>query len=223
MSKVFSVQKQVLDLGVRVRGAFAYGLENKTYTPELRTWIDEQTQRVFSGLTAEAIANDKILAGFRDIHAKIGKTGKRWQSSPENMLTNILKSRRVPSISPVVDVYNLFSLDTKLALGAHDLNHVDGNITLRLLDGSERFIPLGVSTADGVQAGEYGYCDDSNDVLCRLEVRQVEKTKVTADTSDCFFIIQGNQQTSDAYLDEAARKLGQLLVRFCGGSYRISA
>ena len=223
MSKTFSVQKEVLDLGVRVRGAFACGLENKGYTPELRSWIDDQTRRLLSDLTAESLAKDPILGGFRDIHAKIGKTGKRWQSSPENMLTHILKSQRVPSISPIVDVYNLFSLDSKLALGAHDLKHVEGNITLRLLDGSERFIPLGVTTADGVQAGEYGYCDDGNDVLCRLEVRQVEKTKVTTDTTDCFFIIQGNQQTPDAYLDEAARKLGQLLVRFCGGSYRISA
>jgi DNA/RNA-binding domain of Phe-tRNA-synthetase-like protein len=223
MSKTFTVQQDVLDLGVRIRGAFAYGLNNKIRCTELENWVSEQTRGILSSLTGESIAQDKILAGFRAIHAKIGKTGKRWQSSPENMLTHILKSGRIPSISPIVDIYNLVSLKSKLALGAHDLAHTEGNIILRLLNGSERFIPLGVTTADSVQAGEYGYCDDSNDVLCRLEVRQVEKTKVTLETTDCFFIIQGNLETDDVYLNDAARELGQLLLRFCGGAYRISS
>ncbi|WP_396133041.1 phenylalanine--tRNA ligase beta subunit-related protein [Faecalibacillus faecis] len=35
-------------------------------------------------------------------------------------------------MNPLVDLYNLISMDTKLALGAHDLDKTEGNITLRL-------------------------------------------------------------------------------------------
>lgn len=222
MSASFFVQQEVLDLGVRVRGAFAYGLDNKVRTPELEAWVARQFREIIAGLTAESIAADRRLIGFRAIHTKIGKTGKRWLSSPENMLNQVLRSKRFPSISPIVDVYNYVSLKTRLSLGAHDLARTDGNITLRLLNGSERFVPLGGTVADRVQAGEYGYCDDSNEVLCRLEVRQVEKTKVTPETTDCFFIVQGNEETDDACLDAATNELGAVLVRFCGGAFRIA-
>lgn len=33
-------------------------------------------------------------------------------------------------------------MDTKLALGAHDLDKIEGNITLRLTQGNENYIPL---------------------------------------------------------------------------------
>jgi DNA/RNA-binding domain of Phe-tRNA-synthetase-like protein len=219
MIKRFLVDQAVLALGVRSRGAFGYGLANAAASAELANWLQENERAILSRLSADAIASDKVLEGFRRIHAKIGKTGKRWLSSPENMMSHVLKTGRMPSINPIVDIYNTISLKTRLALGAHDLTHVEGDITLRLLDGSERFVPLGVSIPDRVQAGEYGYCDDSNDVLCRLEVRQVEKTKVTPATRDCFFIIQGHDACNEALLEAAVQELGETLVRFCGGRY----
>ena len=219
MTKRFLVDPAVLDLGVRVRGAFGYGFDNAVARLELDGWLKENGEALISRLNADAIASDAVLVGFRRIHAKISKTGKRWLSSPESMLTHVLRTGRIPSISPIVDIYNMISLKTRLALGAHDLDHVEGNITLRLLNGSERFIPLGVTVLDRVQAGEYAYCDDSNDVLCRLEVRQVEKTKVTSKTRDCFFIIQGHDACGDAFLDATVQELGETLIRFCGGEF----
>lgn len=43
----------------------------------------------------------------------------------------------------MVDIYNLISMDTKLALGAHDLAKTEGNISLKLTTGNENYIPLG--------------------------------------------------------------------------------
>ena len=79
-------------------------------------------------------------------------------------------------INTAVDIYNLLSLESKLALGAHNIDKVDGNVTLRFTDGTERFVPLGQTEPVPVAPHEYCYCDDSNEVLCRLEIRQVNKT-----------------------------------------------
>ncbi|MGE4350720.1 MAG: B3/4 domain-containing protein [Bdellovibrionales bacterium] len=217
--KKFHISSDVLDLGVRVCGAFAFGLDNSTRHPDLEAWLNQKWDHILSTLPSLDMEKDDVLRGFRTLHAGLGKTGKRWASSPENMIGNLQRFGRIPSINPIVDIYNALSCESHLALGAHDLAFVNGDISLRLLSGSESFLPLGSKNMDKVQKGEYGYCDDGNDVLCRLEIRQVEKTKVTAATQDCFFIIQGHEWMREDLISQTVDALGKALVHFCGGRF----
>jgi len=77
---------------------------------------------------------------------------------------------------------------------------------------------LGYPKTIPVKRGEYCYIDDADDVICRLEVRQVEKTKVLETTTGCFYIVQGNPYTPSSGIISAARELIELTVRFCGGA-----
>jgi DNA/RNA-binding domain of Phe-tRNA-synthetase-like protein len=70
---------------------------------------------------------------------------------------------------------------------------ITGNISQRLTNGTEKFLPLGQKEIQTVEAGEYSYIDDANDVMCRMEVRQVEKTKVTVDTTMLFTLFKETQ------------------------------
>ena len=70
-------------------------------------------------------------------------------------------------------------------------------------------------------AGEYTYCDDSKEVLCRLEVRQVNKTATTPKTTRAFFIVQGNEATPDSYVVDAAQYLVDEVTRYAGGNGRV--
>jgi DNA/RNA-binding domain of Phe-tRNA-synthetase-like protein len=151
----------------------------------------------------------------------VGVSNRKNVASPENLLRWLLKNGELPALNVVVDIYNLVSVRTRLALGAHDMARVTGGITLRLTNGSEGFVPLGSAEAKAVRAGEYAYVDDGNDVLCRLEVRQVEKTKVGPGTTGCFYIVQGNAATPDALIREAAGEVIALTTRFCGGEARM--
>jgi DNA/RNA-binding domain of Phe-tRNA-synthetase-like protein len=76
---------------------------------------------------------------------------------------------------------------------------------------------LGAPTPTVVGPGEYGYFDETGEVICRMEVRQCERTKVGADTTECFFIIQGNPVTNPQMLRTAGEELILLTTRFCGG------
>jgi DNA/RNA-binding domain of Phe-tRNA-synthetase-like protein len=78
-------------------------------------------------------------------------------------------------------------------------------------------LPLGQSEPETIGAGEYCYVDGSGEVLCRLEHRQCERTKVTVDTTSAFYIIQGNANTSHDMLEQALRRLVELTQRFCHG------
>ena len=87
--------------------------------------------------------------------------------------------------------------------------------------GTERFVPLGASAPESVQPGEYSYVDDANEVICRMEVLQVEKTKVELHSTDAFYIVQGNQASSREVLLSATDELIGLTREFCDGEARM--
>ncbi len=213
----FHISSAVRDLGVR--GAFAVldGLDNHREPPGLARWREGLVQRLRAELTAGFVESDPTLAGFRALHERIGRSNRRFPASAEALVGLFQRKGLVPSINPLVDLYNGVSLETRLSLGAHDLSTIEGDITLRMTDGSERFVPLGATASETIPAGEYGYIDDRGEILCRLEHRQCERTKVTPATTQAFYIVQGNAATPAAMIAAALDRLVDLTTSHCGG------
>jgi DNA/RNA-binding domain of Phe-tRNA-synthetase-like protein len=124
-------------------------------------------------------------------------------------------------VNKMVDINNIISLDSKLTLGAHNIDNVSGNVTLRFTNGTERFVPLGQTEPIPVSPHEYSYIDDSNEVLCRLEIRQVQKTLVDETACNVFYIVQGNKATSDELLLQTAQQIIDLTTKYSGGEGEI--
>ena len=124
-------------------------------------------------------------------------------------------------VNKMVDINNIISLDSKLTLGAHNIDNVSGNVTLRFTNGTERFVPLGQTEPIPVSPHEYSYIDDSNEVLCRLEIRQVQKTLVDETACNVFYIVLGNEATSDELLLQTAQQIIDLTTKYSGGEGKI--
>ena len=216
----FRLAPDVAQLGVR--GAFVAigGVVNRASDPKFDELLTETIRKVQSQAQPATLSDDPVLKGFRDLHDAIGRSNQRFVAAPENLLRLLLQRGTIPRINLLVDIYNLVSLQSRLALGAHDLARVEGDLELRLTRGTEKFHPLGVPQPTTVGPGEYAYLDGAGDVLCRLEVRQSEKTKVTLATTEVFYIIQGNRATSPEMLQAAADELIRLTTSFCGGEAR---
>ena len=161
------------------------------------------------------------MTKFNILHDKAGVKRRKNIPAGENLIKLLVKHEGMPFINQAVDIYNMISLESKLALGAHDIDRVDGNVTLRFTDGTEKFQPIGQTEPGLSNPHEYSYCDDANEVLCRLEVRQVEKTKVSEDARNIFYIVQGNAATQDSLLQDAAGRIIELTTRYCGGAGEI--
>ncbi len=219
----FVVSDAVRGLGLRGIYLVFNGLKNTDNHPEFEHYKQEIVRTILEQVTEDFIDNNPILQGFRDLHTKVKKSNRKNVASPENLFRIVMRNRVLPHVNLLVDIYNLVSLKTQLALGAHNLAKVDGNINLRLTNGDERFLPLGAVEPKLVGSGEYAYIDDSNEVICYLEVRQVEKTKVTLDTTDCFYIIQGNENTTPEYIKKVYDELIDLTKKYCGGEEEILA
>ena len=164
--------------------------------------------------TPDFVNNDPVIEGFRDLRRTVGRSPRKYPCSIESLIGFLQRHGTLPSINLAVDIYNVVSLETRLTLGAHDLDRVDGDITLCLARGDEPFTPLGSHHREAVLAGEFCYVDNGGEMLCRLDYKQCDKSKIRLETTRCLFIIQGNRQTPVEVLDGARERLVELLNRF---------
>ncbi len=215
----FSVTKEVTDLGVKILTARITDIQNSDSNAEFETYKNSELEKIKQQWVNKKYKDDPALVGFRDLHTKVGRSNREYVASPEALRWLLLERGCFPHVNALVDIYNLISVKTGLALGAHDIDKVQGNITLRLTKGDETFIPLGKVEPVAIFPGEYGYVDDGNNVICRLEVLQVEPTKVTSDSKDIFMIIEGNANTNTEYIRNTAKEVCELIIKYCGGSY----
>jgi len=213
----FDITEDIASLGVRLAVFYISGLSNRTEDSQFESLKTASLDRIRAGLSPQQIKTDPILQAFRDIHTQIGFSNRDYVAASESLLNYLHKNGVLPRVNLLVDIYNLVSIETRLALGAHDISRVSGSIHLRRTSGDEIFWPLGSDQPKPSRTGGYAYIDDSNEVICMLEVRQVQKSKATLDTRDCFYIIQGNARTSFNDLQQAARRLSELTRQFCGG------
>jgi DNA/RNA-binding domain of Phe-tRNA-synthetase-like protein len=216
----FDISEEVKSLGANGAYFAMRGLQIRETDPVFEQQKKDTLEALLPTLSLDSIAADPILLGFRTLHERVKVSNRKHVASPENLLQFLVQRRQMPHINLLVDIYNLVSIRTRLALGAHDIKNISGNVHLKLTNGTETFWPLGSDKPKPVGAGEYGYIDDANDIICRLEVRQVEKTKVTLATQECFYIVQGNPGSDVKHIKEATDELIEMTKRYCGGEVR---
>ena len=214
----FFVEQAVLEAGVKIVFVAVYGINNHGEDSEWAAYRDKRLEELYEEYVGLDVHADPLLEGFNILHDKTGVKRRKNIPASENLIRLLEKNHGMFYINQAVDIYNLISLESKLALGAHNIDRVDGNVTLRFTDGSERFVPIGQTEPIPVAPHEYCYCDDANEVLCRLEIRQVEKTKVDEDARNVFYIVQGNDATPYELLYETAQKIIDLTTKYCGGT-----
>ena len=94
---------------------------------------------------------------------------------------------------------------------------------LRLFQGGERFIPLGSAEEEEVAAGEFGYVDALDRVICRLDARQAEFSKVTAATTNVLLIIEATTIHDPVRLRRVFEETEEVVTHHCGGEAEVVA
>lgn len=211
------VTEEVKRIGVKVKAVIIKQVENTNIEQEYIKYHQEKIKYLLEKYKDVATKEDNILKGFHLLHDNAHISRRKNTGASENLIKMLMKHGDMPIINKVVDIYNLLSMESKLALGAHDIDKIEGNVTLRFTTGNERFIPLGYTEPKEVKPGEYAYIDDNNEIICRLEVKQGNKTKVTEESKNIFYIIQGNEETTEEDLEDACKTLIEVTTKYCGG------
>ena len=220
----FSVSDDCIRLGLRA-GAIVFrnvyvAATNADLRAEIAKEVQVDRQRFASPSDVRSIPE---VAAFREILRKVGVNPRKEQPSLERLLTFGLKRGQLPAVNSLVDAYNLVSIRSSCSLGAHDLDKITLPVALRLLTGRESFTPLGHEAPTPVVAGEYGYVDASERVLCRLDLLQAEFSKVTLGSVNVLLIIEGTDAHSADMLRQAFSEAVDRVTRYCGGTAEIVA
>jgi len=205
-----SVEQGVEKLGIKVKFAELIGLNIKKKHMGLEK-LKSIAQKSFK-------VNEKVMQGYENYHIKLNSNPKLC--SVYNLINLVKESGKLPTINTAVDSYNLISLEKNLVVGAHNREKVKRFMKFKILNGTELYIPLGKTQRQEVNTGDFGVVDEEK-VLCKLDIKQGDQTKVTIDTKNIILYVQGNRNTSDEYLQKALEEICNLIVKFCGGEYKI--
>ena len=176
--------------------------------------LEDKKKEVIENIENLDLTNNPILAAYRELYQLCGVEG--FIHPAKYLIQLIKKNGRLPNINTVVDSYNLVSVETFLSIGAHDTDKIKGNLVLKITDGSELYIPLGGNSPEKVNIGEYA-CTDEEKIVCRMDIKQCEQTKITKDTKNFIVYIQGNKNTDMGYLYKALDKVCEYIKSFCKG------
>jgi len=191
----------------------ARNVDNSLPNAESAKLLDESIcliEEKFSGVKVKESAE---ILPFRAAFTKLGMNPNKFMSSIEAMATRVEKKKGFPHINPIVDLGNAISLKYLVPMGAHDMDSAAGDIVVRFSRPGDSFIPFGETEAELLEDGELIYCAGDKVKTRRWIWRQSEAGKVTADSSNIFFPIDGfsamNREQVLAARDELARLLQQ--------------
>jgi len=209
----FSIDDKLAKMGVDVKFAVFQGVSIRKSDGEL----EKLKKRAEEEIKAFSIEGDTVIEGYRDVYHKF----KADVEPPMAHLISLVKEKgMLPNINTVVDAYNIVSATRRVSVGVHDLDKVVGVVRLKVTQGDEVYVPLGETKQVRVKQGEFAMVDDEH-VLCYLDSKQGQHTKIGYDTRNLLVYVQGNAETSGTYLDAALREICDLIARFSGGNYRL--
>jgi DNA/RNA-binding domain of Phe-tRNA-synthetase-like protein len=211
------VSSAARELGLVASYLVVEDLVNRNASAALDDFRAAVYERLATCYTRGYLKRDPVLAGFRELRRRVGGNAQKLPCSTDSLIRQLRRHGKLASINPIVDVYNCVALETRLTLGAHDLDEIRGEVVLTRAPGGERFQPLGGGPEQELEAGEYCYVDGSGDILCRLDYKQADKTRVTSETTRALFILQGNPNTTAASIELARARLAELLRKYCTG------
>ncbi len=153
---------------------------------------------------------DEII-DYRNSLLKLGINPNKFMCSIEAIMTRILKKKGFPSINPIVDLGNAVSIKNVVTLGAHDIGSLKDDICIRFSKKGDKFVAFGSKEEEELEDGELIYCV-GNEVRTRRWIwRQSEKGKITEETTDVFFPIDGFKDKNYNSVINAMNELVELL------------
>ena len=210
------LEDRIADAGIRVAYLVVAGLNNGAGDDAFTDVYQSLQASIVRHESLAAVRADPRIAGYRNLHDAFGVTDATMTPSPESIFRVLFEHKALRPINLLVDIYNYVSLKFRISAGAHDLAKVPDSVELVTTRGDERFMPLGRSKPQPIPPGEYAYKDGDGEVLCRLECRQSDKTKIQLATTDALFILQGHAGTPKTAVSAALEELRRLLNSHCG-------
>lgn len=203
----FGIEKRLKEHGLKVA---MVKIANATIVNKKKE-LEEEKKKFIDSVDWQKIESYSILKGYKKLYSD-----SNLNPPALNLLKLVKKNGRFPNINTVVDAYNLISAKTLFSIGAHDLSKIKGEVKFIVTTGNEKYTPLGSENNVTVNPGEYAAVDDEK-IICLLDQKQCQETKITKDTKEFIVYVQGNKTTSQKYVNNVLGEVIETIKRFCVG------
>lgn len=193
---------------------------NLQFEEEIKVGLKKAEQGAIGYLTEDVFSENSIIQIWRQAFRKFKKK-KSAKSSIEALMRRVYKKESIPSINPLVDLYNTVSLTYGLPCGGQDMDFFEGNLKLTLAKGGEPFLPIGDQNQDDALPGEMIYKDDAGAVCRCLNWRDGQRTMLRESTTNAFLVMESLQVERIGDLKGALEMLAELIQHYLGGKCEI--
>ncbi len=182
---------------------------------ELRESVFAKVREKYS---LEDLKDVNIFRAYRDFFWNIGVDPTKVRPAGEALIRRVLRGSPIPKINPIVDAYNLSSIETGIALAAFDESLVRGDLTMRFAEPGEMFTGIGMDEPMGLRGNEVVLSDSEDEKLVAIyPYRDADSTKVTDETENVILLSCGVPGIEDDLLEPAIITAIDYITRFCGG------
>lgn len=133
-----------------------------------------------------------------------------YDASHIALLRRVKNRIEIPNINPLVNILNTVSISRKVPLGGHDLDKIDGDITVGPNTNKLDF----TGKEKSVESKEIVYVDKKNVLTRKWVWREGEKTMATAKTTNVFIPIDSFGHISEKELTKIAKEITALAKIF---------
>lgn len=187
----------------------AKGVNNKNIILNVEEMLNNEINK-FSDTEKETNVRE-LVAPYRDAFYALEMNPNKYMCSIEALLKRVQKAGNLPHINTIVDLGNVFSVKYRIPLGAHDIDKLDDDLVVRFSNAQDTFLPLGESETEYVQTSELVYVCKNTIKTRRWIWRQSNDGKITEDTCNVFFPIDGFVGKNEDKVIELRDELAEFL------------
>jgi hypothetical protein len=202
----FIIDKSIVELGIKsVVIGIAKNIDPQAPLSDSFLTKQKKMQDWALQCDVDEILKHPVTQGYADLLQSVGRSIKKYPPTVPAFIRNIQRRGSMPHINSVIDIYNVESLHSLLAIGGHDLDKIGGQIEFTVNKEAGVFLPIS-STEKHVAETDYVYRDPKG-IIAWLGVRDGEQYKFDDGTKNAIFIIQGNANTSVEMRVEALKRI----------------
>lgn len=199
----------------------AQNMSNAPSSDELLTIYLAEQKAVYEKIGDTPLSQINSLSAWRSTFSAFGVNPTQTRSAAEALLRRLTKKGDIPSINRLVDIGNLVSIRYAVPVAVFDTRELEGTLTVRFADGTERFTELGSEEIKHPEIGEVIFADDTGLVFARRWCwRQSLQSAAQLDTVNAIITVEAQHENGFADIENAVSDLLDFLKQFAKGDYQ---
>ena len=190
------------------------GVKIQKKNEELENFKHEIMAQVRNEYNLDTLKDHQIFRAYRDFFWRIGIDPTKIRPAAEALIRRILGGKNIPHINTLVDVYNLASIKSRIALATFDADKLEGDLIMRFAIEGEEFYGIGMEEPLVLKGSEIVLCDNEK-MIAVYPHRDADNTKVTEKTKNVTIVICGVPGISKTTLENASKVTLEYINRFC--------